>query len=208
MQIAEEIIQFFNLIGSLVCHQKPERTLWVGGHYLPVCARDTGACIGLLLGYALLFSLRKKNAKGPPNLYVTLAMMIPLLIDSFGQAFGLWTSTNDIRLITGLLFGTALAPLLVYVLSLSTFGKIPFLKNLMVKNATLDDKNSWFDARVLLVGIICSVILFLAIESIVGSSFQLLYWVLSIPVIAMIIWHGFLLPPILLILALDKLLHR
>jgi uncharacterized membrane protein len=81
MQLSEEIIQFFNLIGSLVCHQRPERTLWVGGYYLPVCARDTGACIGLLLGYTLLFALRKKDAKGPPNLYVTLAMLIPLLID-------------------------------------------------------------------------------------------------------------------------------
>jgi len=200
MQLLKEIIQLFNFIGSLVCHQRPERTLWVGGYYLPVCARDTGVCLGLLLGYTLLFFLRKKKAKGPPNLFVTLAMMAPLLIDSISQTIGLRESTNDIRLLTGLLFGTALAPLLIYTLSIVTFTrKIPLLKSILVEKVAVDDKNSWLNARALCIGVILAGILFFTIKSISGSAFFLFYWVLSIPIITAVILHIFVLPILLLI---------
>lgn len=208
MQLADEIINVFNFIGRLVCHQIPERTLWIGGHYLPVCARDTGVFFGLLLGYTLLPFLRRKEAKGPPNLYMSLAMTLPLWIDSFGQALGFWTSTNDLRLITGLLFGTALAPLLIYTLSLSPLkGKIPLIRDIQPKTVVLDDKDSWFDAKTLGFGIILSAILFFAIRSLVGSEFPLFYWMLSIPIIVEIVLHFFVLPPLLLIAALRKIMH-
>jgi len=209
MQLAEEIINLFNFIGHLVCHQRPERTLWIGGHYLPVCARDTGAFIGLLLGYALVPFLSKKEAKGPPNLYLSLAMMLPLWVDSFGQALGFWISTNDLRLITGLLFGAALAPFLIYALSLSPLkGKIPLIRKIQPETAVLDDKDSWFDAKALGFGIILSAILFFAIRSLVGSEFPLFYWMLSIPIIVEIILHFFVLPPLLLIAALRKIMRQ
>lgn len=208
MPLAEEIINLFNFIGHLVCHQKPERTLWIGGHYLPVCARDTGAFIGLLLGYALSPVLRKKEAKGPPNLYLSLAMTLPLWVDSFGQALGFWTSTNDLRLMTGLLFGTALAPFLIYALSLSSLkGKIPLIRKIQPETAVLDDKDSWFDARALGFGIMLSGILFVAISSLVGSEFQVFYWILSIPIIVEIVLHFFVLPLLLFIGVLRKILR-
>lgn len=209
MALVEEIISVFNFIGSLVCHQRPDRTLWIGGHYLPVCARDTGAFVGLLLGYIMLLFLRRKQAKGPPNLYLSLVMMLPLWVDSFGQLFGFWTSTNYLRLITGLLFGAALAPMLVYALSLSPLkGKIPLIKNIGPKTAVLDDKDSWFDAKALCTSITLSVILFIAIIAIAGSEFPLFYWTLSITIITGIIWHFFVLPPLLLIVTLRKLFRK
>jgi uncharacterized membrane protein len=209
MTLAEETISLFNFIGSLVCHQRPDRTLWIGGHYLPVCARDTGTFVGLLLGYIMLLFLRRKEAKGPPNLYVSLVMMLPLWVDSFGQLFGFWTSTNYLRLITGLLFGAALAPMLVYALSLSALkGKIPLIKNIGPKTAVLDDNDSWFDAKALCISITLSVILFIAIIGIAGSEFPLFYWMLSITIITGIIWHFFVLPSLLLILALRKLFRK
>jgi uncharacterized membrane protein len=209
MSLADEIIQIFGFIGKLVCHQKQERTLFIGGHFLPVCARDTGGLIGLLLGYILLLFLRRKRAKGPPNLYVLLAMMLPLLLDSFGQLFGLWESTNDVRLATGLLFGTALSPLLVYALTLSPLkGKIPLLKNLEPEAAVLDDQDSWFDAKALGIGIVLSGFLFFAIRSLVGSEFDLFYWMLSVPMIVEIIWHFLILPPLLLIAAIGRYVRR
>jgi len=209
MQLADEIVRLFNFIGSLVCHQRPERTLWIGGHYLPVCARDTGALIGLSLGYGLILFLRKKGAKGPPHLYVTLVMLLPMLIDSFAQLFGFWTSTNDVRLLTGLLFGTALAPMLVYMLTLSPLnGKIPVLKRLQPDTADLDDKNSWLDAKALVVGTALSLVLFLVIRGLVGSEFAFFYWLLSVPTMAGIVWHVFVLPPLLLVAALSKHVRR
>ena len=209
MTLVEEIISLFNFIGSLVCHRRPDRTLWIGGHYLPVCARDTGAFVGLLLGYVMLLFLRRKEAKGPPNLYVSLIMMLPLWVDSFGQLFGLWTSTNYLRLITGLLFGAALAPMLVYALSLSPLkGRIPLIRKIEPETAVLDNKNSWFDAKALCISIALSVILFTAIIAVTGSEFPLFYWTLSIPIIAGVVWHFFVLPPLLLIVALRKLFRK
>lgn len=208
MQLAEEIIRIFNFLGSLVCHQRPERTLIVGGYHLPVCARCTGTYIGLLLGYSLLV-LHRKNAKGPPNLYMSLLMMLPLWVDSFGQLFGFWTSTNDLRLITGLLFGTAVAPFLVYALSLQPFrGAIPIMRKVQPENASLDDKNSWLNAKTLLLGIVLSGVLFVAIRSTAGSEFVLFYWLLSVPIIIALVLHFFILPLILLFVVIKKVLNK
>lgn len=196
----ENLSETFAAIGSLVCHQIPERTLWIGGHHLPVCARDTGAYVGLLLGYAVLLSMRNKKGTGPPSLHPTLAMMLPLVIDSVGQAFGLWSSTNDLRLMTGLLFGAAVAPLLVYSLSLPPVdGAIPMVRKIQPEKALLDGKDHWLSARALGISTAVSFVLFLAIRSLDGSSFPLFYWLLSIPIIIMIGWHFFILIPLLVI---------
>ena len=205
MQLLEEIAKFYNFMGSLVCHQRPERTLFVGGRYLPVCARDTGAFLGLLLGYAVLLSLHKKEAKGPPHLILTLAMLIPMLVDSFGQMLGFWISTNDIRLMTGLLFGAALAPFLIYAISLVPFGtKIPILKKMLVKDANADDRNACLGLRELGLGVILSGALFVSVKLVVNTDFSLFYWVLSTSLVAVIIWHIFVLPLVLLVAILKK----
>ncbi|MEM2994702.1 MAG: DUF2085 domain-containing protein [Candidatus Bathyarchaeia archaeon] len=205
----EDIMQLFNFIGSLVCHQKPERTLRVGGHYLPVCARDTGVFVGLYLGYALLFFLRDKKARGPPNLYVTAVMTAPLLVDSFGQLLGFWTSTNDLRVITGLLFGTALAPFLVYALSFFHFkDKIPFLRKIQPENAVLDAEDQWLNEKALLLGIILSAILFFAIKLMLDSNFYPFYWIISTPIIFGIIWHFFILLPTLIVITAKHCTRR
>jgi uncharacterized membrane protein len=209
MPSAEEIVKLFDFIGSLFCHQIRDRTLWIGGHYLPVCARDTGVFVGLLLGYLLPIFLARREAKGPPNLYVSSGMALPLWVDSFGQLFGFWSSTNDLRLITGLLFGTALAPLLIYALSMSPLkGKIPIISALQPRLAVLDDKESWLDIKALFIGIILSAILFIAIRSLVGSNLPLLYWILSIIIMGGIVWHFLVLPPMLLLAALAARLPR
>jgi|GEM_PF-972313 len=209
MSLAEEVISIFNFIGSLVCHQNLERTLQISGNYLPVCARCTGAYMGLLLGYVLLPILSKREAKGPPNLYMSLLMLLPLLVDSFGQALGFWASLNDLRLATGLLFGVASAPLMVYALSLSPLkGRIPLIRRIQPEDAVLDDKNSWFGAKALAFGIMLSGMFFIAIKLLTGSDFPLFYWMLSIPIVVEIILHFLVLPVILLLFTLGKLLAR
>jgi len=201
MSQAENPIFFlFNFIGRLVCHQLPERTLWVGGHYLPVCARDTGAYLGLLLGYFLL-PLRRKEACGPPSLWITSLMVMPMIVDAGTQWIGLRTSTNELRLITGLLFGIALAPLLVYLLSVvPSSKKVPILRNFLPKTAELDSKNRWLNHWALGIGSLIAVASFFVIDSVVGSSNLLFYWSLSSLVIVSVIWHIFLLPIFLIIL--------
>lgn len=203
MSWIEEIINIFNFIGCLVCHQKPERTLVVGGYHLPVCARDTGAFIGLNMGYITLLFLRNKNASGPPNILLTLVMSVPLYVDSFGQFFGFWTSNNDLRLFTGILFGMSLAPFLVYTFSLFFFkGKIPLLRRIQPKNADLSAKDSWFDIKAMGLNMLISILLFISIRLVVDSEFYLFYWLLSTPIILGVIWHFFILLPLLAVITL------
>jgi len=206
--IEDMLVYAFNYMGHLVCHQLPERSLWVGGHYLPVCARDTGVYIGFYIGY-LLLPIRKKEACGPPNLWITLFMVMPMVIDGTTQFIGLRTSVNELRLLTGLLFGAALAPLLIYSLAqVPTSRRVPFLRNFLPKRVDLDNKDSWLSHRALTFGLLIAIILFFIINAITGSGNPLFYWVLSPPIIISVGLHIFFLPIFLVISFLVYLKKR
>jgi len=197
--IEDVFVHIFNYVGHLVCHQLPERTLFIGGRYLPVCARDTGAYLGFYVGY-LLLPMRRKEACGPPNLWITLLMVAPMIIDVATQWIGFRTSTNELRLVTGLLFGVALAPLLVYSLSqIPTSRRLPILRNFLPKSVRLDDKNPWLGYKALGFGLLIAVALFFLINSIEGSANHLFYWLLSPLIIISVVLHIFLLPIFLVI---------
>jgi uncharacterized membrane protein len=49
-----EWLRAFDWIGYAVCHRIPERSFFLAGHQLPVCARDTGMFVGALTGAAWL----------------------------------------------------------------------------------------------------------------------------------------------------------
>lgn len=197
--IEDTLVHIFNYIGHLVCHQLPERNLWIGGRYLPVCARCTGAYLGFYIGY-LLLPMRRKEASGPPNLWITLFMVAPMMVDAGTQFIGFRTSTNELRLVTGLLFGVALAPLLVYSISqIPTSRKIPILRGFLPKSVRLDDEDSWLGYQALGFGLLIAVALFFLISSIVGSTNHLFYWLLSPLIIISVVLHIFLLPIFLVI---------
>ncbi len=192
--LEDAIIYFFNFIGHSVCHQIPERTLWIGGNYLPVCARDTGAYLGLCIGY-LLLPLRRKEACGPPNLWITSLMVTPMIIDALTQVLGFRTSTNELRLVTGCLFGVALSPFLIYLISLITLSrKLPIVGNFLPKGVKLDAKDSWLSSRSRGLGLLATIALSFAPNSTVGSAKSIFYWLLSPLIIGAIIWHILLLP--------------
>jgi len=192
--IEDMLIYIFNYIGRLVCHQIPERTLWIGGSYLPVCARDTGIYLGFFIGYLLLFA-RRKEACGPPNLWITLFMVVPMIVDAVTQFIGFRTSINELRLLTGLMFGTALSPFLVYLLpTVPLSRRLPILKAFLPKEAKLDDKDSWLSFQALGLGLLIDGALFFLINSVVGSTNHLFYWLLSPLIITSVTLHIFLLP--------------
>jgi len=128
-------------------------------------------------------------------------MVTPMIVDAVTQWIGLRTSTNELRLITGLLFGIALAPLLVYLLAIVPLSKkVPILRNFLPKNTELDNKNKWLNNWALGIGLLLAVASFFAIDSVVGSNSLLFYWSLSSLVIVSVVWHIFLLPIFLIIL--------
>jgi uncharacterized membrane protein len=91
---------------SKLCHQRPDRSYFLDGHKLGVCARCTGIYFGFaltLLAYPLLRSLRTTTT--PPRKWLFLAAL-PLAIDFSLTFFGVWENTHTSRLLTGLLLGS------------------------------------------------------------------------------------------------------
>ncbi|MVP01256.1 DUF2085 domain-containing protein [Paenibacillus sp. N10] len=81
------------------CHRMSSRSFHLRGVQLPLCAR----CMGILLGYLalplfLLYGMECEYGIG-------LVLCLPLLIDGFTQKWGWRTSSNRLRLFTGLMFG-------------------------------------------------------------------------------------------------------
>ena len=103
------------------CHQLPERSLFIFGYQMAVCARCFAIYAAFLAGGILFYFLRNKLKPWDIKLYIILC--IPMAIDGFAQLFlvpiprgfdanGLvWStlSNNGIRVITGAIFGLASA---------------------------------------------------------------------------------------------------
>ncbi|HEY0080152.1 MAG TPA: DUF2085 domain-containing protein [Pyrinomonadaceae bacterium] len=87
------------------CHQMPERSFYLAGHPLAVCARCTGIYAGFAvaaLGYPLVRSMRRVDTPGRVWL---LAASLPLAVDFALGFFGVWENTHLSRFATGALVG-------------------------------------------------------------------------------------------------------
>lgn len=90
---------------SHVCHQLPERSFFIEGHALAVCARCTGIYAGFAVAavlYPLTRSLRQTEAPARKWLFIAAA---PLAIDFAIEFSGIWHNTHTTRLFTGALLG-------------------------------------------------------------------------------------------------------
>ncbi len=89
--------------GDRLCHQIAERSFFINGNQMPFCARCTAIWLGLAIG--LGFMVFYKIQLDEKFLFAIIICLVPIGIDGVGQLFGLWESTNIVRLITGLLAG-------------------------------------------------------------------------------------------------------
>ena len=80
------------------CHRRPERSFFVKGYQMPVCARCEGELIGILAALIAVWFLR-------PPYWLMAVMMVPMAADGLIQGLTKYESTNLRRLITGILFG-------------------------------------------------------------------------------------------------------
>ena len=86
----------------VTCHKKPHRSFFFKGKQFPVCARCTGIHLGYLSMPIFLFQLLYIN------LYFSIILIIPTVIDGLTQAYFNRESTNLIRFITGFISGLGL----------------------------------------------------------------------------------------------------
>ncbi|PKP59696.1 MAG: hypothetical protein CVT88_04880 [Candidatus Altiarchaeales archaeon HGW-Altiarchaeales-1] len=81
------------------CHRLPERSFFFQGKQFPVCARCTGIIAGMLFMPIFHFEIIH------PTVLLVILFMIPTAIDGTTQALGKRVSNNNLRFVTGTLFG-------------------------------------------------------------------------------------------------------
>ncbi|MBQ7822086.1 MAG: DUF2085 domain-containing protein [Clostridia bacterium] len=82
-----------------MCHQRTDRSFFIGSRQFPLCARCTGILFGYILGIIIAILTDCKSYKLFPLL------LIPMIFDGTLQHFTRYESNNIKRLITGLCGG-------------------------------------------------------------------------------------------------------
>lgn len=86
------------------CHQRPDRSFFIRGFQLPVCAR----CTGILAGYIVGIFIWKYWSF---TIGCAIALCVPMLIDGGTQYMELRESTQGLRIATGFLGGVGIMEL-------------------------------------------------------------------------------------------------
>lgn len=103
--------EFMHWLGFGLCHQLPERSFAAGGLQLPVCARDTGIYVGFVISLMVMAVLhRRERPRGFPSTtgWVFVCVLVAMMAwDGISSYAGFRSTTNDLRLFTGLAAGFA-----------------------------------------------------------------------------------------------------
>lgn len=113
-------------IGGAVCHQMPERSIEIGGRFLPLCARCTGIYGGIAI--ILIYFFIRKRLQGNQilgNIQAVIAAFsfFPFMIDGVGSYLGLWTTNNLIRILTGVCAGISLPYFIILLIHFDINGE-------------------------------------------------------------------------------------
>ncbi len=106
--LGSPVAKFLYLLFKPTCHQRPDRSFFLWGHKMAVCARCTGIYTSLLFWgtiFGILLALKKVK---PLPLWGLALLLLPTAIDGGTQLIDLRESTNLLRLITGHLTGLAI----------------------------------------------------------------------------------------------------
>ncbi len=87
------------------CHQRADRSFFLGDYQFPVCARCTGVFLGQSVSFVLLL-FRKRVSVG-----AACGLLLVMGADWFAQHIGLCESTNLRRLMTGIMGGIGIVSL-------------------------------------------------------------------------------------------------
>ncbi len=97
-----------------VCHHIRAYTFSLNGYLMPLCSRCTGIYSGFLVTLLFQVLCRRTANKYParPVALFFLFSLVLLVLHSLSAGPFLWLDTNPVRLVTGLLFGSAISVLL------------------------------------------------------------------------------------------------
>ena len=94
---------------TFMCHRIPERSFFYHGKQFPLCARCTGIMAGYVIGLLILATY------GKLSLFLSFALVIPMIVDGTGQFLHKWESNNVRRLITGIMGGISIDFIIINV---------------------------------------------------------------------------------------------
>jgi uncharacterized membrane protein len=93
------------IAGSLVCHQRVERTFWIGGSPMPVCARCTGiylsGALGALAAWLSVPVMPRRTRKA------ILAAAVPTAVTIGVEWAGVMQPGNAMRAVAAVPIGAA-----------------------------------------------------------------------------------------------------
>jgi uncharacterized membrane protein len=117
-----------DVVGYAICHRIPERSFFLNGRQLPLCARCTGTFLGVIVGLtAILLLGRRRASRLPPGPVLGILVMFVAVwafdglnsyLTFFPGAPNLYEPRNWLRLTTGMLNGLALV---TFVFPIFTF---------------------------------------------------------------------------------------
>ncbi|HEV2707518.1 MAG TPA: DUF2085 domain-containing protein [Pyrinomonadaceae bacterium] len=92
-----------------VCHQMPERSFYLFGFPLAVCARCLGLYVGAAAGVLLYPAVRRLERSDVPARGWLLVAAVPTSFDFALGLFGIWANTHLSRFLTASLLGAVAA---------------------------------------------------------------------------------------------------
>jgi len=111
-------------VGSLVCHQLPDRSFHLGAYQLPVCARCVGIYCGAVVGAVAMmvptgFSARrmKETLISRRARWMLMAAALPTLTTVVLETAGVWPATNGVRAAAGFPLGLVAALMVMSALA-------------------------------------------------------------------------------------------
>lgn len=96
-------LAFIFAVGSVICHQLPERSFFLDGRQLPVCARCTGLYLSGVAGLAAWWAVKLLRGWRPQTVPSRLAMVLlaivatPTVVSYLTGVFGVWDGSNQTR---------------------------------------------------------------------------------------------------------------
>ncbi len=94
------------------CHQIQERSFFFRGYQFPVCARCTGIILGDFIAIILLI------AKIHINIWISAALLLPMIVDGGIQYLFKIYSNNYRRLFSGMAFGIGFVETVYFVFAI------------------------------------------------------------------------------------------
>ena len=106
-------VAFIFGIGSVICHQLPDRSFFIGGQQLPVCARCTGVYLSFAAGFLAWWAVKTSRGWTPMTLLprrsvvVTAVAAAPTVVSFTSGVLGVWDGSNLTRAVLAVPLGLA-----------------------------------------------------------------------------------------------------